>query len=245
MVRPQNLACRADGAAGKWRQLVGRLTDIMVSGSLTKLYIERGDAGPAAARRRLSDARRRGRITRSASIVSLDWQPADAVVIADERQAQLSHDCGLRRRHERPRASPVDQGPDGRAAGAAARRASWSIRSASSCCSASTRTAASVSRTIASCFASSVYVDVLLITLKISLFTTLAVGHRRLPDRLSDLDGRQGAERRHCCSGCCSSFWTSFLVRAFAWVVLLGRNGVVNQLLRRARHCRSAGEPAL
>ena len=27
------------------------------------------------------------------------------------------------------------------------------------------------------------------------------------------------------------SFWTSFLVRAFAWVVLLGRNGVVNQLL--------------
>ena len=27
------------------------------------------------------------------------------------------------------------------------------------------------------------------------------------------------------------SFWTSFLVRAFAWIVLLGRNGVVNQLL--------------
>ena len=26
-------------------------------------------------------------------------------------------------------------------------------------------------------------------------------------------------------------FWTSFLVRAFAWIVLLGRNGVVNQLL--------------
>jgi len=27
------------------------------------------------------------------------------------------------------------------------------------------------------------------------------------------------------------SFWTSFLVRAFAWIVLLGRNGVVNKLL--------------
>ena len=27
------------------------------------------------------------------------------------------------------------------------------------------------------------------------------------------------------------SFWSSFLVRAFAWIVLLGRNGVVNQLL--------------
>src|SRR6185295_11511652 len=27
------------------------------------------------------------------------------------------------------------------------------------------------------------------------------------------------------------SFWTSFLVRAFAWIVMLGRNGVVNQLL--------------
>lgn len=27
------------------------------------------------------------------------------------------------------------------------------------------------------------------------------------------------------------SFWTSFLVRAFAWIVLLGRNGVINKLL--------------
>ena len=27
------------------------------------------------------------------------------------------------------------------------------------------------------------------------------------------------------------SFWTSFLVRTFAWVVLLGRNGVINQVL--------------
>ncbi len=27
------------------------------------------------------------------------------------------------------------------------------------------------------------------------------------------------------------AFWTSFLVRAFAWIVMLGRNGVVNQLL--------------
>jgi putative spermidine/putrescine transport system permease protein len=27
------------------------------------------------------------------------------------------------------------------------------------------------------------------------------------------------------------SFWTSFLVRAFAWIVMLGRRGVVNQLL--------------
>jgi putative spermidine/putrescine transport system permease protein len=27
------------------------------------------------------------------------------------------------------------------------------------------------------------------------------------------------------------AFWTSFLVRAFAWIVILGRNGVVNQLL--------------
>lgn len=27
------------------------------------------------------------------------------------------------------------------------------------------------------------------------------------------------------------SFWTSFLVRAFAWVIILGRNGVVNQTL--------------
>ena len=26
-------------------------------------------------------------------------------------------------------------------------------------------------------------------------------------------------------------FWTSFLVRAFAWIVLLGRNGALNKLL--------------
>ena len=41
-------------------KLVGRLTDIMVSGSLTKLYMDARDAGHAAAGRRLSDARRRG-----------------------------------------------------------------------------------------------------------------------------------------------------------------------------------------
>ena len=29
-------------------------------------------------------------------------------------------------------------------------------------------------------------------------------------------------------------FWTSFLVRAFAWMVLLGRNGAINQWLNAA-----------
>jgi putative spermidine/putrescine transport system permease protein len=79
-------------------------------------------------------------------------------------------------------------------------------------------------------FASSVYVDVLLITLKISLFTTLlsvVVGYP-----VAYLIANVRAERKaRLLFWVLVSFWTSFLVRAFAWIVLLGRNGVVNQLL--------------
>ena len=79
-------------------------------------------------------------------------------------------------------------------------------------------------------FVSSVYVDVLLITLKISLFTTLLSVIAGYP--VAYLISMMGRERKTVLlTWVLLSFWTSFLVRAFAWIVLLGRNGVVNKLL--------------
>ncbi len=79
-------------------------------------------------------------------------------------------------------------------------------------------------------FASSVYLDVLLITLKISLFTTLLSVIAGYP--VAYLISMLGRERKTVLlTWVLLSFWTSFLVRAFAWIVLLGRNGVVNKLL--------------
>jgi len=79
-------------------------------------------------------------------------------------------------------------------------------------------------------FASAVYVDVLLITLKISLATTFVCVVTGYP--IAYLISVVGKERKATLLfWVLLSFWTSFLVRAFAWVVLLGRNGVVNKLL--------------
>ena len=79
-------------------------------------------------------------------------------------------------------------------------------------------------------FESSVYVNVMLITLKISLWTMLLslVAGYPVAYLVSALDKDRKARWLF---WVLLSFWTSFLVRAFAWVVMLGRNGVVNQLL--------------
>jgi putative spermidine/putrescine transport system permease protein len=79
-------------------------------------------------------------------------------------------------------------------------------------------------------FASSVYVDVLLITLKISLVTTLVciVTGYPIAYLISVVENERKATLLF---WVLLSFWTSFLVRAFAWIVLLGRNGVINKLL--------------
>ena len=80
MVRPQNLAVGANGEGGK---LVGRLTDIMVSGSLTKLYMDAMTPGMpplvAAYPTRASAVHHE-----IGQLVALDWHPSDAVAIADE-----------------------------------------------------------------------------------------------------------------------------------------------------------------
>ncbi|WFU70882.1 ABC transporter permease subunit [Bradyrhizobium sp. CB2312] len=79
-------------------------------------------------------------------------------------------------------------------------------------------------------FASSVYLDVLLITLKISLVTTLVCIATGYP--IAYLISVAGKDRKTTLLfWVLLSFWTSFLVRAFAWIVLLGRNGVINKTL--------------
>jgi len=79
-------------------------------------------------------------------------------------------------------------------------------------------------------FASPVYVDVLLITLKISLWTTFFSVLTGYP--IAYLISSLTRERKNrLLFWVLLSFWTSFLVRTFAWVVLLGRHGVINQLL--------------
>src|SRR5471032_261395 len=70
-------------------------------------------------------------------------------------------------------------------------------------------------------FASSVYVDVLLITLKISLWTTFFSVLTGYP--IAYLISSLTRERKNrLLFWVLLSFWTSFLVRTFAWVVLLG-----------------------
>ncbi|CAE6767160.1 hypothetical protein R20943_03695 [Paraburkholderia aspalathi] len=79
-------------------------------------------------------------------------------------------------------------------------------------------------------FASSVYVDVLLITLKVSLWTTFFSVLTGYPIAYL-ISSATRARKNRLLFWVLLSFWTSFLVRTFAWVVLLGRNGVINQLL--------------
>ncbi|MCO5397773.1 ABC transporter permease subunit [Ralstonia soli] len=81
-------------------------------------------------------------------------------------------------------------------------------------------------------FASPVYVDVLLVTLKVSVLTTLFAVVIAYPVALLISTLTRGRKNR-LLYWVLLSFWTSFLVRTFAWVVLLGRNGVINWALMR------------
>ncbi len=79
-------------------------------------------------------------------------------------------------------------------------------------------------------FASSVYIDVLLITLKIAFWTTVFAVVAGYPVAYA-IAAAPSASKTRLLFWVLLAFWTSFLVRAFAWIVLLGRNGVINQLL--------------
>ena len=79
-------------------------------------------------------------------------------------------------------------------------------------------------------FSSSVYLDTMWITLKISLITALLSIVAGYP--VAYLVSSLSKDRKsRWVFWILLSFWTSFLVRAFAWIVVLGRNGLANQLL--------------
>ncbi len=79
-------------------------------------------------------------------------------------------------------------------------------------------------------FSSSVYVQTLLITFKIAGWTTLLCLLGGYPVAYLLATTKPGT--RGLLMLCVLlPFWTSFLVRTFAWIVLLGRNGAVNKLL--------------
>jgi putative spermidine/putrescine transport system ATP-binding protein len=80
MVRPQNLAVLDGGETPG--HISGRVLDVMVTGSLTKLYLDRGDPGAppivaAYPTRRVVDSHQLG------DTLSVNWQEADAVAIAE------------------------------------------------------------------------------------------------------------------------------------------------------------------
>lgn len=82
-------------------------------------------------------------------------------------------------------------------------------------------------------FESAVYVQVLIITFKIAGWTTLLCIVAGYPVAYL-LATTKPNTRGMLILWVLLPFWTSFLVRTFAWIVLLGRNGAVNKLLMSA-----------
>ncbi len=79
-------------------------------------------------------------------------------------------------------------------------------------------------------FGSSVVRQVLIITLQLAAWTALLSVIAAYPVAYL-LSSLQGSTRNLLIIWVLMPFWTSFLVRTFAWIVLLGRNGPLNQLL--------------
>ena len=76
-----------------------------------------------------------------------------------------------------------------------------------------------------------VYLTVMMLTLKISLVTTICAVIAGYPIAYL-ISITPSAKKGRILFWILLSFWTSFLVRAFAWIILLGRNGVVNKLMQ-------------
>ena len=79
-------------------------------------------------------------------------------------------------------------------------------------------------------FKSEVYVIVLMITLKIAGYTTLFAIIASYPLAYLLATSKEST-KNSLVLWVLMPFWTSFLVRTFAWIVLLGRNGLVNQMI--------------
>ena len=79
-------------------------------------------------------------------------------------------------------------------------------------------------------FRTDLYTEVLLITLKIAAWTTILAVIAGYPVAYL-LATVKRSTRNRLIIWVLLPLWTSFLVRTFAWIVLLGRHGAVNQLL--------------
>jgi putative spermidine/putrescine transport system permease protein len=82
-------------------------------------------------------------------------------------------------------------------------------------------------------FGSSVYASVLWTTLQISFWTTVVCLLAGYPVAYA-IARAEPRSRARLMLWVLLPFWTSFLIRTFAWIVLLGRNGVVNDVLQKA-----------
>ncbi|MCC7045471.1 MAG: ABC transporter permease subunit [Alphaproteobacteria bacterium] len=80
-------------------------------------------------------------------------------------------------------------------------------------------------------FSTPLYIRVLSITFKVALWTTLISLVTSYPVAYL-LATTSERSRAHLLLWILMPFWTSFLVRTFAWIVLLGRKGVVNELIQ-------------
>lgn len=80
-------------------------------------------------------------------------------------------------------------------------------------------------------FTADVYVNVMLVTLKISAWTTFATVVISYPVAYL-IATRSSRAKSGILFWVLLAFWTSFLVRTFGWIVLLGRQGLINQLLQ-------------
>ena len=80
-------------------------------------------------------------------------------------------------------------------------------------------------------FSADVYVQVLLITLKIAAWTTLISVVVSYPVAYLIANSPKNSKAR-LTFWVLLPFWTSFLVRTFAWLVIFGRRGVLNQIVQ-------------
>jgi putative spermidine/putrescine transport system permease protein len=80
-------------------------------------------------------------------------------------------------------------------------------------------------------FAADIYIQVLLITFKIAAWTTLFAIVFSYPVAFL-IATSEDKMKAKLLVWVLLPFWTSFLVRTFAWLVLLGRNGAINDLVR-------------
>jgi putative spermidine/putrescine transport system ATP-binding protein len=89
MVRPQNLAVGA-GAGPEADCLRGRIVDVMVSGSLTKLYMEPLNPGLPPLLVAAYPTRNGAKQHAIGEVLTLHWEPSDAVAIAHDSAAHAS-----------------------------------------------------------------------------------------------------------------------------------------------------------